>query len=240
VPDFLKTYPDPEAATRARVRTDAARNSDVPTPAARDAPSPKAVLFDHVAGQSGPALLSRPLTDLLAPLHRLHMSRIPDLAPFDPLLRIRPRAALIDTPELHAIMDAPVPEGTAVLHGDFHVGQLIGAQGGPVWIVDLDDLALGPPEADAANFVAHLATSGKTEEFWLRLPYWRAAVIRAWPATRPALKPEIFTVYLRLALLRRHLKLREAGRPDFGPEIRRAITGVAARISPSGSAAYPG
>ena len=52
------------------------------------------------------------------------------------------------------------PDDAAVVHGDFHLGQIIfDQQTLKVWLLDLDDMTLGPAEFDLANFIAHFVTS---------------------------------------------------------------------------------
>jgi hypothetical protein len=46
------------------------------------------------------------------------------------------------------------------IHGDCHVGQVIfDYASGQWWVLDLDDVALGVPEHDLANFAAHLVST---------------------------------------------------------------------------------
>ena len=158
---------------------------------------------------------SEDLAAVLAAIGVLHGAAVSDLPVFDPLLRIRPRLALTKVPALRAIAEEPVPQGHATLHGDLHVGQAIRDLSGMVWIIDLDDLATGPPEADLANFAAHLATSPPQGG----IADWSDRVRRIWTGQGRALEQAVFEQFLRFALLRRHLKLRAAGRPDFEAEI---------------------
>jgi aminoglycoside phosphotransferase (APT) family kinase protein len=50
---------------------------------------------------------------------------------------------------------AAPPLALAPTHGDFHAGQVLIADGSAA-LIDLDEAALGEPEADLASFVAHL------------------------------------------------------------------------------------
>lgn len=236
MPDFVKRHPDAATAAEAIRRAAALRAAGVPTPAARPGGADREVAFDLVDGISGRALLDRDPAALLAPLARLHRARVSGLPRYDPFLRSRPRLTPATNRVFHEVLAEPVPGGSATLHGDFHAGQLIEAQDG-VWIVDLDDMALGPPEADLANFTAHVATSGDACGFADRLTTWREAVVSAYGSPCRA---EVFARYLRFALVRRHLKLRAAGRTDFETEIAVVLTGATDRISPSGSAGYRG
>lgn len=52
------------------------------------------------------------------------------------------------------------PQKPSVVHGDYHLGQLVfERQTMRAWLLDLDDMALGPAEFDIANFAAHFVTS---------------------------------------------------------------------------------
>lgn len=192
-------------------RSSGLRAAGVPTPAVLSPSGDKGLCFENVEGQSGQALLSEDLAPLLSVVARLHRASLPNLPAFDPFLRIRPRAALATALPADDILSEPVPDGHTTLHGDLHVGQFIQSRDGDVWIVDLDDLAVGPPEADLANFAAHLATSQPSRS----IRDWSDRVCNAWATLGDPVDHDVFARFLRFALLRRHLKLREAGRPDF-------------------------
>ncbi|WP_221931627.1 phosphotransferase [Palleronia caenipelagi] len=174
----------------------------------------------------------------------LHRCTLPGLCRLDPQLRIRPRLHHLTSQDiaeaLHALGRLPT-KGNALLHGDMHLGQMIDASDGTVWLIDLDDLCLGPAEADLGNLIANLATQAQLgDSFAKRLAFWRREVEAAWAKLVEPVCPDILERYIALALIRRHLKFREAGRPDYEAEIVAWINPVAARISPSGSAGYPG
>lgn len=211
MPGFLKRYADAAQAKEALRRTKFLRAQSVQTPASKPGPTPSELIFDTVDGRSGHDLIGQDLRPLLQSVAQLHRSRIPKLAPFDPILRIRPRLPLTDVPLFRNIAKGPLPQGRALLHGDLHVGQFIVTPRDAVWMVDLDDLAIGPPEADLANFTAHLATT----EPGPGIAAWSQRVCEAWAMIGQSLDEPVFQRYLQLALLRRHLKLREAERLDF-------------------------
>lgn len=215
MPGFLKRYADEDRAREALRRTRCLRGQSVPTPAAKAGARPAELVFDRISGRTGPDLVGGDPGALLDALARLHAARVPDLPAFDPLLRIVPRLHLTDVPEVRALAEGPVPRGRAVVHGDLHVGQFIVEPSGKVWLVDLDDLAIGPPEADLANFAAHLATTDPGPG----IAGWACRVRTVWERRGRVPDGSAFTRFLHLALLRRHLKLREAGRPDFEAEI---------------------
>lgn len=214
MPGFVKAYPDAAAARRSLHRSAALRAQNVQTPAARPRPNPLETVFDLVNGTTGLPLVSCEIGTLLGTVAGLHACKVSGLRPFDPFLRIRPRLALATSPLIRAVLDEPVPQGAATLHGDLHAGQFIRDPEGTIWIVDLDDLSLGPPEADLANFAAHLSTSLSGG-----IAYWSSRVRTAWRGLSRPCDERTFRRYLRFALVRRHLKLREAGRPDFETEV---------------------
>ena len=212
---FLKTYADAAQAQEALRRSRVLRGQSVPTPDARPGPTPTALVFDRIEGRTGHDMIGRDTGPLMNAVSLLHAARVPELAALDPLRRIRPRLALTEVPLLRALAEGPVPRGRAVLHGDLHVGQFVVEPSGAVWLVDLDDLAIGPPEADLANFAAHLGTTEPGPGIAARA----LQVRQAWEATGQRIDNAVFTRFLQLALLRRHLKLRAAGRPDFEARI---------------------
>jgi hypothetical protein len=214
VPGFVKTHADAATASEAIRRVAALRLGGIPTPAARQSAEVRDVVFDQLDGETGLALAKRDLGTFFEPLVQLHACPVPGLRPYDPFLRIRPRLSPATAEPLRGVLEEPVPQGSATLHGDLHLGQFIQAPSGKIWIVDLDDLAVGAQEADLANFAAHLATS---------LPggigLWADRVRSAWLALQQTVREDHFQRFLRFSLVRRHLKLREAGRPDFEGEI---------------------
>ena len=215
MPAFLKRYCDADRAAEAYRRTLALRQQGLPTPAAKPGPEKATLLFERIEGPTGRALIGASLSPVLEVVMRLHMATVSDLPSYDPLLRIRPRLAPTDDPLFRAMAEGPVPQGRALLHGDLHLGQFILDPSGKVWLLDLDDLALGPPEADLANFAAHLATTEPAPG----IAGWVEQVCGEWTSLGGRVDAAAFTRFLHLALVRRHLKLREARRPDFGPEI---------------------
>lgn len=215
MPGFLKRYADTAIAAEALRRSEVLRAQSVQTPAARAGPTPAELAFDRVEGRTGHDLIGQDMKPLFHSVAQLHGASVSNLAPYDPLLRIRPRLALTDVPLFRDIVNGPIPQGRSVLHGDLHVGQFIVTLSGAVWLVDLDDLAIGPPEADLANFAAHLATTQHKPG----IEAWSRQVFNAWDAIGLSADQQVFTRYLHLALLRRHLKLRQAGRPDFEAQI---------------------
>lgn len=211
----MKHYADRAMAQEAFRRSADLRAAGVSTPAVIGRPGDQALCFGGVDGNTGIALVADDLAPLLTVVARLHSASLRDLPVYDPFLRVRPRLAFSTQLPVSEILSEPVPSGNATLHGDLHVGQFIRDGDGKVWVVDLDDLAIGPREADLANFAAHLATSLPERS----IADWSDRVCGAWTRIGETVDREIFTRFLRFALLRRHLKLREAGRPDFEAEI---------------------
>ncbi|MGB3313514.1 MAG: phosphotransferase [Albidovulum sp.] len=227
---FRKSFATTGAAQEALRRTARLRGAGLPTPDGRPGQTGREVAFDHVTGLTGFNLLEAvPMSALLVPLGALHDVTAGQVPEFDPLLRIRPRLGG-DAPKW--LMDAlaqPAPAGAGrpvLLHGDFHVGQMICDGAGDIWLIDLDDLASGPEEADLGNFIAHLATSAAVARggFNESIAFWQGEVLEGWSALGRGCEPLRLNRYLRLALIRRHLKLRAAGRRDYCAEIREYLS----------------
>ncbi|MFZ7092219.1 phosphotransferase family protein [Primorskyibacter sp. 2E233] len=238
---FIKTFADAAQATEAARRSMDLRQQSVITPPAYA--NGQTVVFAGIAGCSGLPLTQRPIDDWLAPLIPLHTSVLDGLSPFDPMLRISPRLDLLTNPSLRAALHRLAqasPRGGSVIHGDFHLGQVIAAQDGVAWLIDLDDLAIGPVEADIGNLIANLATQDDLPgPFAVRLEHWRQAVQGEWFRLDQTANPTWVEHFAALALIRRHLKLREQARRDFEADIAAWITPDACRTSPFGNAAYP-
>ena len=151
------------------------------------------------------------LGPLIRAVSTLHAAGVTGLDPFDPLTRIRPRLVGGDAPWMSdwIARHMPPPSAPGLVHGDFHAGQLIRDRQGAVWILDLDDLALGPPEADIGNFAAHLATRPETRRGHPIAGFgdWLGGIVAHYSGADHDLADR----YGRIALLRRGLKLAEAG-----------------------------
>jgi aminoglycoside phosphotransferase (APT) family kinase protein len=107
-------------------------------------------------------------------------------------------------------------QSPVLVHGDFHAGQiLLPADGGHPWVIDLDDLAIGPLEFDLANVAAHFVTSSGlyTGAVGPGFALLADAVGRAYVAAGGATPdPAGIRVYGAASLLRRCLKLASARR----------------------------
>jgi aminoglycoside phosphotransferase (APT) family kinase protein len=104
-----------------------------------------------------------------------------------------------------------------VIHGDFHPGQTLRDGAGTVWLVDLDDLALAPPEADFGNLAAWMAT--QSPQGLTRgdpTTALKSALRHILPQARLGMadvSPDLALHFGRIALLRRALKLAHRGAP---------------------------
>jgi hypothetical protein len=206
---FEKHYPSVGAADAAQQRSLAARLAGVPTPDILCRNGPLHLSFEQIAVAAPPSL-----ADMLEVLNRLNRMPPDGLIRFDPFLRIRPRlcAAPPHIKGLAATLEAQDAalrwSGSAVIHGDFHPGQTIRDRSGKTWLLDLDDLALGPPEADLGNLAAWLATSAAG-----RLDDQARAAMTMVLALSPQARPDLAAHFFRIALVRRCLKLVEKGLP---------------------------
>ena len=211
----LKRLAGPDAVARLVARTGALRAAGVATPEARATDQSDVVAFPRIQGESGLTMLidrgEVALAPLVAAAAVLHGADAPKLQRLDPLTRIRPRLAdgAPSWIERWIRCHLPPARGGGPVHGDLHAGQLIRDRRGRVWLLDLDDLAAGPPEADLGNFAAHLATRPETRrgEPLMGLTYWLTQVL----VHAPGADPGIAARYGRIALLRRALKLAEQG-----------------------------
>jgi hypothetical protein len=206
---FKKRYPSAVAADVALLRSHAARRVGVPTPAVHTMVGRLVLSFERVVASDPPSLAQ--MVAVLQCLQRLP----PDgLTRFDPFLRIRPRlgfapariCALVTA--LQATDQALHWPDSSVVHGDFHPGQTIRDTTGKIWLLDLDDLALAPTEADLGNLAAWFATqaAGNLDHF---ARHALAQVLALSPGADPALTRH----FLKIALVRRALKLAEKGVP---------------------------
>jgi aminoglycoside phosphotransferase (APT) family kinase protein len=202
---FYKRLATRAMAETALCRSAAARAAGVATPAASPTAIPEVVRFDRIEA-TGIATLAQMLT-VLPPLHRMPQD---GLRRFDPFARILPRLARAD-PQMHHLAkvlqrldQAMAWDATHVVHGDFHPGQVLLDPAGQVWVIDLDDLALAPPEADLGNLAAWMATQipGETGA---QADHALAQIAAAAPWADPRLTRH----FCKIALLRRALKMRE-------------------------------
>jgi hypothetical protein len=207
--EFKKRYPSATAADVALRRSHAARRVGVPTPAVLARIGRLVLSFERIAASDPPSL-----AQMVKLLHCLQTLPPDGLARFDPFLRIRPRLDLAPTRTrdlVSALMarDAALcwPQST-VVHGDFHPGQTIRDSAGKVWLLDLDDLALAPPEADLGNLAAWLATQAEGN-----LDAGAKAALAMVLALSPTANPALTGHFCQIALVRRALKLAERGAP---------------------------
>jgi hypothetical protein len=206
---FEKTYPSVAAADIARHRSRAASAAGVPTPAVLARTEPQRLAFDRIVQHGQPTFAG-----MLAVLQRLNRMPPDGLIRFDPFLRIRPRLSAATSrtralvSELEAQDAALYWPANSVIHGDFHPGQTILDASGEVWLVDLDDLALAPPEADLGNLAAWRATCTEGN-----LDLQARAAMLGVLALMPDADPALTGHFMQIALVRRALKLAGRGQP---------------------------
>ncbi|MFN5997769.1 MAG: phosphotransferase [Paracoccaceae bacterium] len=186
-----------------------ARSAGVATPAVLGKTGPLSLSFDRVIAAQPPSL-----AEMLSVLQALHRMPPDGLYRFDPFLRIRPRLGAAPS-HVHALVTALEMQDAAlgwpdrtVIHGDFHPGQTLRDRSGKVWLLDLDDLALAPPEADLGNLAAWFAT--RTEG---RLDVLARTALAQTLALSSAADTALAGHFFHVALVRRALKLAEKGQP---------------------------
>jgi aminoglycoside phosphotransferase (APT) family kinase protein len=204
---FCKRYPTAEAAELARALCTAARNGGVPTPAVWQSAEADVLCFDRIEACGAASLKA-----MVATLTVLRQMPKAALGRFDPFVRIRPRlqaapSAMRALVENLAARDAALAwPAAAVVHGDFHPGQVIRDQTGKVWLIDLDDLALAPAEADLGNLAAWIATQKPGH-----LGGAAADALVQVLSVASGADPRLTAHFLDVALIRRALKLQEKG-----------------------------
>ena len=199
--------------------------------------SARELLRRYIAEGAGPGWDRVPtkfFAALLKPLGQLHNvdPKGVNVTPLDPWRRIHPRlrkraraanaSFLTDAREVyrelrdvmnsftgHQIILKQVP-----VHGDYHVGQLLFETPSiEPWLLDVDDVALGPPESDLGNFIAHLVTDdlrmGDLLDGFARLEPLLRHVYEELTGSKS--DSTLINTYGAIALLRRSLKLHEKG-----------------------------
>lgn len=211
---FYKRYESAELATTALERSRACRAGGLATPEARTTSMPDVLRFELISGKPVPQDDKAALISALRPVTGL---KVGGLTQHDPFARIDAR--LWRTPEkllrrIEALRAIPLPPGGGSVHGDFHPGQVMRDGFGKLWLIDLDDMATGPVEADIGNLAAYLATqphapppqdAGPDETRWL---------CAAWRAAGGECDPDLAMHYTAIALIRRALKLVKRGRAE--------------------------
>lgn len=208
---FVKRYPSQAAATTAWQRSTAAQAAGVQTPAAQGRIGAHSLAFDQIIPANPPSLAQ--MIAVLAPLHRMPAH---GLARFDPFLRIQPR--LPDAPApvraqclaLQAQDKARDWPATTVIHGDFHPGQTLRDGAGTIWLIDLDDMALAPAEADFGNLAAWMATQTPCD-LTTALTTALGNILASARIGRADVIPDLALHFGRIAVLRRALKLARRG-----------------------------
>ena len=199
------------------------------TPAPEYHADGNALTFPAIDGVAGVALIDAvPLPELLAPLQAIRRADLTDVPIYDPFAkittRLAPEAPRWLTERIARLADM-APHPTGIVHGDFHCGQLIRDGAGRVWVIDLEDMAFGPVEADLGNFAAHLATRPETRRADLAESVlgWSGQVLDAWSRLKETCNQTLFRRHLDIALIRRALKLRD----DRGDaNVLRALKGL--------------
>ncbi len=209
---FHKRYATAALAQTALHRSTVARRAGVPTPVARLGPQDDVLTFEQIIPSEKPSLHA-----MLAPLAALRRMPSAGLARYDPFARITPRLSSASPQVQRRVADLMAADqatgwpGDTVLHGDFHPGQVIRDAQDKVWLVDLDDLALGPAEADLGNLAAWMVTQQPTHVA-AGSAMAMARVRAAWIAMGETADAALVAHFCAIALIRRALKLRERGR----------------------------
>lgn len=209
VDTFEKRYPSEAMAEIAWHRSQVARLAGVTTPAVLGRNGLGTLSFERIISAVPPTL-----AEMLAALRPLRGMPADGLIRFDPFLRIRPRLGTA-SPQIRAWLDTLAAQdgdlrwsALTVIHGDFHPGQTLRDADGRTWLLDLDDLALAPAEADLGNLAAWMATS-TIGILSAQADTATKQVLTLWPGADPALTRH----FCNIALVRRALKLAGKGQP---------------------------
>ncbi|MCA9047552.1 MAG: aminoglycoside phosphotransferase family protein [Planctomycetaceae bacterium] len=126
------------------------------------------------------------------------------------------------------------PAATCLLHRDFYFDQVL-FDGSQITLLDLDLAAMGPPELDAGNYIAHLL------EYGLRSPAdaencHRAARVfeQAYLAAGPAAQPSAVSAWTTISLAR-HISVANlfADRRHTIPKLLEVLTAASGNRTPS-------
>lgn len=222
--EVFKCYISRNDGAAALLNSTRLSGAGVTTPAARIAGQGKLVAFRRIEGLPGMAGLTGSGMSVLGAMMKqtvaLHkVSPYAGIGHFDPLKRIRPRMKpASETIFAHAIaeelecVDRMTPK-VGLVHGDLHAGQFILDPNGQAWLLDFDDLAIAPAEADLGNFAAHLATRLDTchSGYVPALRHWLVLTLKAYREAGGRADPKLAESFGRIALVRRALKLSERG-----------------------------
>lgn len=209
---FFKRYASAQQAASALVRSNAARAAGVPTPEAAPTEDTTILRFTLIDG-------TRPALDdtqtILRPLSALIRTSLPGLTRYDPFARIDARLGLAP-PALHRRIDALRAisfDETCCVHGDFHPGQVLQDRAGVSWLVDLDDMARAPVEADLGNFAAWRVTQGDRPAL-ARIGFETENICNIWAKLVTPPDKSLARRFAQIALIRRALKLAGNGAPQ--------------------------
>lgn len=237
---FVRVLNSPLALRSDRART-AARQAGLDVPSTLAMPHPRLLMESAVRG-SPISRETTPIEAVAALLAQLHSASIPDgtpphsaLSELDDGLRIAGDLALLD-PDLGAmasdVLDqlAKSPPGghrdPCLLHGDFHLGQLLRHEDG-LALVDFDRVRVGAVEHDLATFCADdaataVAAAGVIDDHAPR----RESLLDAYRA----FDAHAFSWYFACALLRQSMAPFRRLDVDW-PANARALLGLAGRAA---------
>lgn len=199
-------------------RSTTARQAGVITPDVIAVKNSRTIEFEWIDGDCGIELLqTTALSKILSPLVKLQKMDQQNLTRFNPFSRIDPRVEVLSiAPEMHreiqTLKQVEITEN-GVVHGDFHLRQLLCDSKGHCWVIDLDDMALGPPEVDLGNLVAYLATHPTimSDSLLNSLTYWQHEIAAAWSDLGQVCDEDSLRFFIKASLIRRTLKRCEAG-----------------------------
>jgi tRNA A-37 threonylcarbamoyl transferase component Bud32 len=112
------------------------------------------------------------------------------------------------------------PFSERLIHGDFHIRQLLAHQGDIV-VFDFDEFAMGDPAQDLANFIVALHFEGLSPEF---AEAAGAAFYQAYQTeARPPVSPDRFRWHLRFCFMTKAYRRYRQKAPGLADQIQRAM-----------------
>jgi hypothetical protein len=164
-------------------------------------------------------------SDLTSPARQTAESHLQDIQDkFKKLVHAFPRfkAPLLSLiGDLESSAPALTPFSERLIHGDFHIRQLLAHQG-EIAVFDFDEFAMGDPAQDLANFIVDLHFEGLRPEF---AEAAGAAFYQAYQAeARSPVPPDRFHWHLRFCFMTKAYRRYRQKAPRLADQIQTVIT----------------
>lgn len=190
--------------------------------------------IDNLNEHNAEKLMIR-LAQCLVDFHSLNLEGLETITEADQLTEIQKKSLKLQSAfpslahRINTIVDGLSQQNTQLpvmtnrlIHGDFHIQQLLLLQDGRIALFDFDELALANPLTDLANFAADLYTLKLGEKFTDSLICHLLNAYQALSAI--AFSPDHFAWHLKLQLLTRAYRAYIQQKPDLVPLIQQLLT----------------